>query len=123
MYCTSKYIRCNWGEVIRMSFLFKEQRTNNPVETIEFEKIVNVDRLIRKEATFRILNTTIIYNAEEEYYYTLATCVNENSVIETISIEGFDIHENVIELKGAYIDYAEYEEDSEINYTGTIYYL
>ena len=123
MICTSMYIRCVWGEVITMSFLFKEQKTNNPVEKIDFEKIINVDRLIRKEATFRILNTAIIYNAEEEYYYTLATCVNENSVIETISIEGFDIHENVIELKGAYIDYAEYEEDSEINYTGTIYYL
>ncbi|MBU3144346.1 hypothetical protein [Clostridium sp. CF012] len=106
-----------------MSFLFKEQKNNAGVEKIEFEKIINVDRLIRKEATFRILNTAIIFNEEEEYYYTLATCVNEKNVIETISIEGFDIQERVIELKGAYIDYAEYEEDSEVNYTGRIYYL
>ena len=106
-----------------MSFLFKEQRKNNGLEKIEFEKIIDVIRLIRKEATFRILNTAIIYNEEEEYYYTLATCVNENNVIETISIEGFDIHENVIELRGAYIDYAEYEENSKVNYTGRIYSL
>ena len=106
-----------------MSFLFKEQRKNNGLEKIEFEKIIDVIRLIRKEATFRILNTAIIYNEEEEYYYTLATCVNENNVIETISIEGFDIHENVIDLRGAYIDYAEYEENSKVNYTGRIYSL
>jgi len=106
-----------------MSFLFKEQKNNNGVEKIEFENIIDVDRLIRKEATFRILNTAIIYNEEEEYYYTLASCVNENNVIETISIEGFEIHKNVIELRGAYIDYEEYEEGSEVKYTGTIYYL
>ena len=51
------------------------------------------------------------------------TCVNENNVIETISIEEFEINENIIELKGAYIDYEEYKEDSEVNCTGTIYYL
>ena len=106
-----------------MSFMYKEKNNNDVVEKIEFGEIINVDRLINREATFRILNTAIIYNGEEEYYYTLATCINENNVIETISIEGFEIHENVIELRGAYIDYAEYEVDSEVNYTGTIYYL
>ena len=108
-------------DVIGMSFLFKDKRNNDGVETNEFDKIINVNKLILREAIFRILNIAIIYNEEEEYYYTLATCVNENNVIETISIEGFDIHENVVELKGAYIDYEEYEEDSEVNYTGTIY--
>lgn len=105
-----------------MSFLFKERNNNDVVEKVEFEEIINVAKLIIREATLRILNTTIIYNREEEYYYTLATCINEKHVIETISIEGFEIHENVIQLKGAYIDYAEYEEDSVVNYTGTIYY-
>ena len=60
-----------------------------------------------------------LYNDEEDYY-TLATCANENNIIETISIEGFEIHENVVELKGAYIDY---EQDSDINSTGIIYYI
>jgi len=106
-----------------MSFLFKDRNNNDGVGKIEFAGIINVDRLIRREATFRILNTTIIYNGEEEYYYTLATCINENNLIETISIEGFEIHANVVELKGAYIDYVEYEEASDVNYTGTIYYL
>lgn len=106
-----------------MSFLFKDNKNNNRVEKIEFREIIDVHKLIKRQATFRILNTSIIFNGEEEYYYTLATCVNENNVIETISIEGFDIHENVIELVGAYIDYEEYEEDSEVNYTGTIYHL
>ncbi|MBK5241044.1 hypothetical protein [Clostridium sp.] len=104
-----------------MSFLFKDKDNNNETRKTEIRGIIDVDRLIRREATFRILNTAIIYNEDEEYYYTLATCINENNVIETISIEGFDIHENVIELKGAYIDYEEVEENSEINYAGTIY--
>ena len=108
---------------IVMSFLFNKERNNDGTRRTEYGDIVNVSRMITREATFRILNTAIIYNAEEDYYYTLATCVNENNVIETISIEEFDIHDNVTELKGAYIDYAEYEEDEEINSTGTIYYL
>lgn len=81
------------------------------------------NKTIVRRATFRILSTTTIYNIEEDYYDTLATCANENNVIETISIEEFEIHENVVELKGAYIDYEEYKEDSEVNCTGTIYYL
>ncbi|MGH4124424.1 MAG: hypothetical protein ACREV6_15985 [Clostridium sp.] len=106
-----------------MSFVFKDIKNSNGVGKIEFAEIINVDRLIRREAIFKILNTAIIYNAEEEYYYTLATCINENNVIETISLEGFEIRANGIELRGAYIDYKEYEEYSEVNCTGTIYYL
>lgn len=106
-----------------MSFLFKDKNKNNGVEKIGFGEVLQEEKLIRRQITYRILNTAIVYNAEEEYYDTLATCVNENNAIETISIEGFEIHENVIELKGAYLDYEEYEEDSEVKYTGTIYYL
>ncbi|MBU3158533.1 hypothetical protein KPL37_01945 [Clostridium frigoris] len=96
---------------------------NNVVEDIEFVEITDEDRNIIRQARFIILDTTIIYNEEEDFYYTLATCINEKKEIETISIEGFGIHENVIEFKGAYIDYEEYEENSKINYTGTIYHL
>jgi hypothetical protein len=106
-----------------MSFLFNKGKNNDGVERVGFGEILNEDRRIRREKTYRILNTAIIYNEEEEYYDTLATCVNENNQIETISIEAFDIHENVTELRGAYIDYEEYEEDSEVNCTGTIYNL
>jgi len=106
-----------------MSFIFKNRYSNLGSRKTEMGEVINVDRLISRDATFRILNTAIIYNKDEEYYYTLATCINENNVIETISIEGFEIHENVIELKGAYIDYEEVEEDSEVNYNGTIYNL
>jgi|GEM_PF-1566645 len=106
-----------------MSFIFKDKENNNGGEKIKFVEILNKNRKIIRKASFRILNTAIIYNEEEDFYYTLATCVNEGNVIETISIEGFGILENVIDFKGAYIDYEEYEEESEINYTGTIYYL
>lgn len=106
-----------------MNFLFNKRGTNDGVEKVGFGKNSNKHRKIIREATFRILNTVIIYNAGEDYYETLTTCVNENNAIETISIEEFDVHENVINLIGAYIDYEEYEEDSEINFTGTIYYL
>ena len=81
------------------------------------------DKAVVRRATFRILNTAIIYNKEEDYYDTLACCVNEKNLIETISIEEFEINENIIELKGAYIDYEEYKEGSGVNCTGTIYCL
>ncbi|MBZ9686778.1 hypothetical protein G9F72_010620 [Clostridium estertheticum] len=107
-----------------MSFLFKNKNNNNNgVEKIGFEEVSNDDKLVRRATRFRILNTIIIYNSEDDFYETLATCVNEYNAIETISIEAFDISENVIELKGAYIDYQEYEEDSEVNCTGRIYYI
>jgi len=106
-----------------MNIIFKDKENNDGVEKNKFVEILNENRRIKRQARFRILNTAIIYNEEEDFYYTLATCVNENNVIESISIEGFGILENVIDFKGAYIDYEEYEEESEINYIGTIYYL
>jgi len=103
-----------------MSFLFKDKEDINGDQKNRLGKNSKKNKIIKRAATFKILNTAIIYNDEEDYYDTLATCVNENNVIETISIEGFEIHENVVELKGAYIDY---EEDVDVNFTGTIYYL
>ncbi|MBW9152241.1 hypothetical protein [Clostridium estertheticum] len=96
---------------------------NNVVEDIEFVEITDEDRNIIRKARFIILDTAIIYNEEEDFYYTLATCINENKEIETISIESFGIQGNVLEFKGAYIDYEEYEQNSKINYTGRIYCL
>jgi len=106
-----------------MGFIFKDKEKVEVIENIEFVEISSDSRKIIRQVNFRILDTAIIYNEEEDFYYTLATCVNENNLIETISIEGFGIHENVIDFKGAYIDYEEFEENSETNYTGTIYYL
>jgi len=103
-----------------MSFKYKDKKKNVVIEKVNFV-VLNEDRIFIRQARLRILNTAIIYNKEEDFDYTLATCVNENNLIETISIEGFSIHENVMDFKGAYIDYEEYEENSEINYKGTIY--
>lgn len=103
-----------------MSFLFKDKEDISGVEKIKFSKKLKKDRVIKRAATFKILSTAIIYNDEEDYYDTLATCINENNIIETISIEGFEIHENIVELKGAFIDY---EEDIDVNFTGVIYNL
>jgi len=103
--------------------LFKDKGNNNVLEDIEFVEITDENRNVIRKGRFRILDTTIIYNVEEDFYYTLASCINEKKEIETISIEGFGINQNVIEFKGAYMDYEEYEQNSEINYTGTIYYL
>jgi len=102
-----------------MGFKYKEK--DNVVEDVKFVEVPNKNFI--RGVRFRILNTGVIYNEQEDFYYTLATCINGNKEIETISIEGFTIQENIIEFKGAYIDYEEYEENSEINYTGTIYYL
>ena len=98
--------------------LFKGK--DDVIEDIEFFEVLNGSKNVIRKTRFRILNTAIIYNEEEYFYYTVATCINENNKIETISIEGFGIQENVIDFKGAYIDYEEYEENSEMNYTGTI---
>lgn len=106
-----------------MGFIFKDKEKVEVIENIEFVEISSDSRKVIRQVNFRILDTAIIYNEEEDFYYTLATCVNENNLIETISIEGFGIHENVIDFKGAYIDYEEFEENSETNYNGTIYYL
>jgi len=104
-----------------MSLIYKEKGNDNGENKIKFVEILNENRIILRKANFRILDTSIIYNEEEDFYYTLASCVNEKNEIETISIEGFVINENVIDFKGAFIDYEEYEINSQINYTGTIY--
>ncbi|MBU3181437.1 hypothetical protein [Clostridium psychrophilum] len=106
-----------------MGFTFKEKERNKGEGKIKYVEILNENKKILRKATFRILNTEIIYNEEEDFFYTLAACSNENNLIETISIEGFNIIENVTDFKGAYIDYEEYEKESEMNYIGTIYYL
>lgn len=100
-----------------MGFRYKEK--GNVVENVKFVEVLNKNFI--RQVKFRILKTAIIYNEQEDFYYTLATCINENKEIETISIEGFSIDENIVDLKGAYIDYEEYEENSEIDYNGKIY--
>jgi hypothetical protein len=104
-----------------MSFLFNKEKNNRGVEKVGFGEVFNEDETILRKATFRILNTAIIYNAGEDYYETLATCVNEHKAVETISIEAFEVDEKVIEFKGAYIDYVESEGDSDVECTGRIY--
>lgn len=74
-----------------------------------------------RKCVFKILNTQIIHDAREATYYTLATCINEKGEIETVDIEGFKINENVKELKGAYIDYIEYDEDYYESCDGVIF--
>ncbi|MBU3114080.1 hypothetical protein [Clostridium lacusfryxellense] len=107
-----------------MASFYKEKENNDgDGGGINFVEILNENRDIIRQGRFIILNTSIIYNVEEDFYYTLATCVNDNNEIETISIEGFGIQENILDFKGAYIDYEEYKIDSQINYTGTIYNL
>ena len=98
--------------------LFKGK--DDVIEDIEFVEVLNETRNVIRRARFRLLSTSIIYNEEEHFYYTVATCINENNKVETIGIEGFGIQENVMDFKGTYIDYEEYEENSEMNYIGTI---
>jgi hypothetical protein len=106
-----------------MSFLFNKEKRNRGVEKVGFQEDFNEDRTIIRKITLRILNTAIIYNVGEDYYETLATCVNEHNEIETISIEAFKVDEKVTEFKGAYIDYAEIEGDSDVECIGRIYNL
>ena len=47
--------------------LFNDKRNNNVVEDIEFVEIADVDRNVIRQARFRILNTLIIYNEEEDF--------------------------------------------------------
>jgi hypothetical protein len=107
----------------RMSFLFNKEKSNDGVEKVGFGEVSNEDITVIREITFRILNTAIIYNTEEEYYETLATCINEHNAIETISIEAFEVDEKLTEFRGAYIDYREIEGDFDVECTGRIYNL
>jgi nanoRNase/pAp phosphatase (c-di-AMP/oligoRNAs hydrolase) len=106
-----------------MSFLFNKEKSNDGVEKVGFGEVFNEERTVIRKITFRILNTSIIYNTEEDDYETLATCINEHNEIETISIEAFKVDEKVTEFRGAYIDYTEIEGDFDVECTGRIYNL
>lgn len=77
-------------------------------------------RKIIRRAQLKILSTNIVYNSEEDVFDTVATCINENGNIETLSIEGFHIEAEVTALIGALISLEQYEEDDEEHSLGTI---
>lgn len=79
------------------------------------------DEEVTRKGTFRILNTSIVYDSDDEVFNTVATCINEKNKIETISIDGFEILSEVKDLAGANIDYQEFFEDGEQYYSGKIY--
>ncbi|OPJ64676.1 hypothetical protein [Clostridium oryzae] len=76
---------------------------------------------IIKEETYKILQSQIVYDSEQDSYITLATCTTEEDKVETVNIDGFSIDRTVLELKGAYIDVKVTEEDGEEYYSGRIY--
>lgn len=76
---------------------------------------------ITRKGTFTILNTSAVYDSDDEVFNTVATCINEQNKIETISIDGFEILSEVKNLSGAKIDYQEFFEDGEQYYSGKIY--
>ena len=78
-------------------------------------------KIIIRQGKFKILNTQIVYDNDECTFYTLATCINEKKELETISLEGFNIDENVTDLLSSYIDYEEYIEDEEEYISGKIF--
>lgn len=78
-------------------------------------------RELTRQATLKILNTQIIYDPEYNIYDTVATCINENNQIETLSINGLDIDTCITSLIGNYIDYQVYEENGEAIYMGNIH--
>ena len=95
---------------------------NDEDEGVEIGTFENDDEQVsNRKCTLRIINTQIIYDNDECIFYTLATCVNEINEIETVSLEGFIIDENVSNLEGSYIDYEEYEEYGEDYTKGRIY--
>lgn len=85
------------------------------------EETIEDHRKIVRKAQLKILSTNIVYNSEEDVFDTVATCINENGNIETLSIEGFHIEAEVTALVGALISLEEYEEDDEEYSIGTIY--
>ena len=78
-------------------------------------------RELTRQATLKILNTQIIYDPEYNIYDSVATCINENNQIETLSINGLDIDTYITSLIGNYIDYEVYEENGEAIYMGNIH--
>ena len=86
----------------------------------QYEKEDEDEKIIIRRGKFKILNTQIVYDNDECTFYTLATCINEKKELETISLEGFSIDENVTDLNGSYIDYEEYIEDEEEYISGKV---
>lgn len=78
-------------------------------------------RNITRKAKLKILKAEIVYNDEDDVYETMATCINEDNKIETISIEDFTIDSVITNFVGTYIDYEEYTKDGEESFTGRIY--
>ncbi|GIM27929.1 hypothetical protein CPJCM30710_05950 [Clostridium polyendosporum] len=98
----------------------KSYKTYNNYEMEQIELLDGGEKLLKK-ANFRILKIVASYDSEEDQYITLATCINQNNEIETISIEGFKIENSVTSLQGAYIEIDVYQDDNEEYYEGRIY--
>ena len=45
-----------------MNLVYKEKEKDNVVENIKFTEILDVNKIIIRQAKFSILNTAIIYN-------------------------------------------------------------
>lgn len=76
---------------------------------------------VEREETYKILQSQIVYDSQQDSYITLVTCTTEEDKVETVNIDGFSIDRTVSELKGAYIDIKVTEEDGEEYYSGRIY--
>jgi hypothetical protein len=104
--------------------LFGRNDENDGVEIGKFEECEKEDeeeKIVIRKGKFKILNAQIIYDNDECTFYTLATCVNEKRELETISLEGFSIDENVADLAGSLIDYEKYLYDEEEYISGKIF--
>jgi hypothetical protein len=112
------------GGNLMFKSLFGRDDENDGVEIGKFEQCGEEDeeeKVIIRKGKFKILNTQIIYDNDECSFYTLATCVNEKRELETISLEGFSIDENVTDLAGSLIQYEEYLDDEEEYVSGKIF--
>jgi hypothetical protein len=102
--------------------LFGRNDDSDGVEIGRFEEQEDSgERVAVRKGIFKILNTQIVYDNDESTYYTVAACVNEKNQLETITLEGFSIDENVTNLIGASIEYEEYLEDEEEFIQGKIF--
>lgn len=64
-----------------------------------------------REETFLIVGVSAVISDEEEGYDTIAVVINEDSEIEAINIEGFEVGEDVTSLIGSFLHYKEDEND------------
>lgn len=70
-----------------------------------------------REETFLIVGASAVISEEEEGYDTIAIVINEDSEVEAINIEGFEVDEDVTALIGSYLYY---KEDDNGEYEGKI---